>query len=529
MQPTRVLPRLIQETQMLHPVVGPPGCGKSTFLAHEAVRAIEKYSPSEVVAFSLTRTAANVIRNKAQSIPEGNAKTLHGHCYGIARSAGMEIARLKDWNEHAPHDLRLSDGLAGGKHGAEEDVVEAACNGTLGDRWFRLGEALRHRRIPRDQWPTGHEEFWEPFDSWKEENGLVDFTGMIEHAADGWSSLPGASVILGDEIQDCSPLEFALIHQWDENAAHTVLVGDPYQALYLWRAAAPEELIAHGDKIRVLRKSYRVPQAVHAKAADWISRSPGFQPFDYSPTEVAGQVHHVDIRLRQAGMVVDLALAKAGEVMILATCAYMLNGVVAELKSRGIPFHNPYRRHETRWNPLSPSPRGISTAQRTATYLKPDCGWSREDIEAWTAHLAATVFRKKAVQDGTFDSFKAAFKREEDLADAMIQDPEWLWQNVIGSKRDSYAYPARVAAKCGRSALTDKPRLIIGTVHSAKGGECDHVILAPDLSPAAFRELNPWGEAGDPRGIWYAFYVGMTRARQTLTILLPSTSQHVEI
>jgi hypothetical protein len=41
-------------------------------------------------------------------------------------------------------------------------------------------------------------------------------------------------------------------------------------------------------------------------------------------------------------------------VMVLATCSYMLEPLMAVLKRRGLPFHNPYRRKRRDWNPLQP-------------------------------------------------------------------------------------------------------------------------------------------------------------------------------
>ena len=48
--------------------------------------------------------------------------------------------------------------------------------------------------------------------------------------------------------------------------------------------------------------------------------------------------------------------------MFLAACSYMLHPVVAALRKRGIPFHNPYRKSNGFWNPLRIGKKG-STRQ----------------------------------------------------------------------------------------------------------------------------------------------------------------------
>ena len=63
-----------------------------------------------------------------------------------------------------------------------------------------------------------------------------------------------------------------------------------------------------------------------------------------------------------------------------------------------------------------------------------------------------------------------------------------------------------------------QPKVIVGTIHSVKGGEADVVFLFPDLSPGAARMY----ETQDGRdSATRLFYVGATRARETLVICSP--------
>jgi superfamily I DNA/RNA helicase len=77
-------------------------------------------------------------------------------------------------------------------------------------------------------------------------------------------------------------------------------------------------------------------------------------------------------------------------------------------------------------------------------------------------------------------------------------------------------YPMQVYARGGREALDKDPRIVVGTIHSVKGGEADVVYLFPDLSIAGGRE---WGVVGRGReSVRRLFYVGATRARETLVL-----------
>jgi ATP-dependent exoDNAse (exonuclease V) beta subunit len=61
-------------------------------------------------------------------------------------------------------------------------------------------------------------------------------------------------------------------------------------------------------------------------------------------------------------------------------------------------------------------------------------------------------------------------------------------------------------------------------VHSVKGGEAAAVILYPDLSRAAMMEYQK-----DPDSVIRTFYVGMTRARESLYICRNGSNMAVNL
>ena len=66
-----------------------------------------------------------------------------------------------------------------------------------------------------------------------------------------------------------------------------------------------------------------------------------------------------------------------------------------------------------------------------------------------------------------------------------------------------------------------KPRIKISTIHSMKGGECDNVLVVPDLSPAAYKTYY-----NNPDLEHRVFYVAVTRAKQALHLLQPQTERY---
>ena len=68
------------------------------------------------------------------------------------------------------------------------------------------------------------------------------------------------------------------------------------------------------------------------------------------------------------------------------------------------------------------------------------------------------------------------------------------------------------------------PRIKISTIHSMKGGECDNILVVPDLSPAAYKNYYE-----DPDTEHRVFYVAVTRAKKSLHFLEPQSNMFYQI
>jgi superfamily I DNA/RNA helicase len=68
--------------------------------------------------------------------------------------------------------------------------------------------------------------------------------------------------------------------------------------------------------------------------------------------------------------------------------------------------------------------------------------------------------------------------------------------------------------------LTDQAPIQLSTIHGAKGGEADNVLLMTDLSPKFAKDY-----AKNADDINRLLYVGVTRTRQSLHIVLPKNNQ----
>lgn len=518
-------------------IVGPPGCGKTTSLSRQAQVAAERYGSSAVVITSLTRAAAAEVAGREHSIPRENVATLHALCY---RALGRPpLVKQSDWNKAYPAYALSGDDMA-----PDDDDADGRTSDGPGDEVWNEINLLRVRMIAEQAWPARVLPFWARWQDFKANTGSIDFTDMIEQGLEQLDVCPGApEALFADEVQDHSRLETTLLRRWGAHTSAFVLTGDPDQAIYEWRGADPRVFLDHDvgpERRRVLSQSYRVPYAVHAEAQMMIERVKARLPVEYLPRPAEGAVHRSSVRYQYPEPLIPEIVRHldAGDtVMVMATCAYMLGPMLKVLRQSGIPFSNPWRTRNGAWNPLRRSDRIVTMADRILAYLKPDfdtwgessAGWNAEDMRRWTEHLKAKgVLRPGAktaiAQHGTDASVEIDIGTiydwlEDDALDpALSLDLDWWARSLLETKRKAAAFPLAVAKRFGAARLRERPRLYVGTSHSFKGSEANHVYAFPDLSGMGMMDYHR-----NPDAMHRLMYVSMTRAKESLTLCSASS------
>ena len=69
--------------------------------------------------------------------------------------------------------------------------------------------------------------------------------------------------------------------------------------------------------------------------------------------------------------------------------------------------------------------------------------------------------------------------------------------------------------------LNQAPRVRVSTIHGAKGGQADRVVLLTDMARRTHAEMD--FRPDDEARVWY---VGVTRARERLTVVAPHGRLH---
>jgi hypothetical protein len=200
-------------------------------------------------------------------------------------------------------------------------------------------------------------------------------------------------------------------------------------------------------------------------------------------------------------------------------------------------------------NPLRLGRSG-SSANRIHSLLvaHPDWGddsrpWTYRDLKSWASWLRSTGILKPDAGAQIEQSIDSALVTPEQLTYLFEAGPlnsllttfqgdyrqllDWWRRRLAAPFHSRVKFPAEVALRGGPKVLNESPKVIVGTIHSVKGGEADVVFLFPDVSPAAGAEYQRYGPQRD--AVIRLFYVGITRTRRTLYICQRESSMAIPI
>ncbi|MEE8115196.1 MAG: ATP-dependent helicase [Nitrososphaerales archaeon] len=519
-------------------ILGPPGTGKTTYLSRQIESAVKKHGSSSVFISSFTKAAAQELVSRNLPVERNQIGTLHSHCYRSLSSPTIAETKIDLWNKDFPqYSLQRESSLSP----MDEPDYQLANARSDGDKFYSEMQISRAQMKPQDRWPITVRAFYRKWCEWKKAHEFVDFTDMLELGLENMFYAPGnPSIGFFDEVQDFSKLELSIVRKWGRSMDYFLLAGDDDQAIYGFKGATPEafmdtELLPGHS--RVLSQSFRLPRVIHSATESWIKKVKHRVIKDYSPRDFEGSVDHLSNGYwNEPTRIIDLAsriVDQGKTVMILGACGYHISPTVRLLKDSGIPFHNPYRRKRGDWNPLSMT-RGDSISDRILAYLRPEPEvwgnvsrmWLGYDLQLWLPLIDS----KEALHRGSKTKVDSLPETEEILvsqlttllkedvlqqllfASSLEERLQWLWKYTLKSKHKYLLFPKTVLKKYGSDGLKKTPKIIVGTIHSVKGGEADVVILFPDLSRQGFEAFN----YSDREGVIRQFYVGMTRARESL-------------
>ena len=231
-------------------VLGPPGTGKTTYLLDKVEQFLESgVRPEKLGYVAFTKKAANEALTRAvekfgYDVEELTYfRTLHSLCYhwlSLSRSDVMDRGNLREFSKSVGE--RISSAWDG------ENLLALT---SKGDTMLFLENMARNRCVGfREQWNGSNSNIsWLHFDwfiknykNYKEANFLIDYTDMLEMFLQSRGS-PSLEVLIVDEAQDLSALQWRCIQKLAESVEHVYIAGDDDQAIYRWAGADVEHFI----------------------------------------------------------------------------------------------------------------------------------------------------------------------------------------------------------------------------------------------------------------------------------------------
>ena len=292
------------ETQIL----GPPGTGKTTELIRHIKGWLRDNSSESLAVYSLTRAAVATLRDRCDSqhlrIRDKSINTLHSFCVGKAFAARYKLfdaTHLDAWNDSVADGnplLQLSEKAlmpSGVQELLEElddsdDEIEQT-RSLSGDESYGLMQAYRSVERPVNTWPADVQAFYELYEKFKSKRRLVDFTDTVKMVDEQQTGPPrGVGLLLVDEAADHDKTEMRIFRRWLPKLERLTFFGDPHQAIFVFRGAAPQEMTSVNVPRKTLPISYRCPEEIWNCAQRWLSQHQPYAPLPTKPRGPGGLV-----------------------------------------------------------------------------------------------------------------------------------------------------------------------------------------------------------------------------------------------
>jgi len=462
---------------MIYKYFGPPGTGKTYKLISRAKAYVRIGVPLDKIAyFAFTKKAAEEAR-KRMPVPDKDLyyfRTIHSFAFDQLDLNTKKVMQPSDY-EKIGKDLNLRV-----KYYDKYNKEEIFYLNSDSPYFQMIGKAINRDVTPRQEYDRNEhnskEIKWhilknisDNLEEYKRVKKKLDFNDMINQLLLK-DNLPKFKVIFIDEAQDLSPLQWKLFDKLKEYADDIYLAGDDDQAIFAWAGADVDRFINEPAKEKVLKYSKRISKAVQESSVVPLTNIIGLRKLkQYYPRDYEGISEKIN-NLDQ----IDLT---QGKWLILTRTISRLVRMTKELKKRNLYYY---------------TNKGKSFIVRLYNASVNYNSWCRgieldekevKDIEEYTG-------LKQKNWDNTIDWFDA-FK------DANLDEKEYI-KSMLDNGED----------------LDKEARIKVSTIHAAKGGEEDSVILCLDIGDKIKKAIKrSQAKHDEEHRVWY---VGGTRARNNL-------------
>ena len=552
-----------------------PGSGKTTTLVARLGYMIRERQipPENILVITFTRSAAaDMQRRYASFFGEESAKKIHfstinSFCYSVVLYYAKMYRRNKPDDEtNSPGIIRMLYPKVYGGFSNENDVKELAQTITYIKNMQLSEEQIRELKTSGSSLAV--EKMYRAYQEYLKENYLMDYDDQILFAHQLLSNLKPVRehfrtqfpYVCVDEAQDTSKIQHEVIRLLAGESRNLFMVGDEDQSIYGFRAAYPKALMDFrknypGADVMFLETNYRSAKRITELAAKFISGNKNRYEKKMQPARKdAGVAEVVTLKRRamQYQWLVERLQSAGEDTAVLYRNNDSAIPVLYALQKAGIPcrrrnmdtlffqnrvvqdavkimqfalhpdskdlFWDLYYKFGVRITKKAAYIASRHPSRRSADPLlhalevSDELGQKkREDVRALRMKFQRMRQRNLAGEAISAIRFRMDYKNADSEKLFLLQalaDPDETIEHFLLKLEEleqTYSRP--------QSSGQEDAHVILSTIHASKGLEYPAVVLidaAADILPAA---------DNDPEEERRIFYVGMTRARDSLILL----------
>ena len=485
---------------MIKKIFGPPGTGKTTTLLNLVDEYIKKGTDlNKIGYFAFTKKAANEAKERMlEKNPHLTKKdlvhfqTLHSLAF---KTLGMSEDRVMQpiHYEQIGKELNLR----------VTDTGDGSGYLNFNSEYFKLINKARVKNISveeefnTNEWSrdVDYETLGHVYLNYNHFKGdtLYDFNDMITKFVIEKNKCKKFDVVFIDEAQDLSPIQWQMFDVLKEKSKDVYLAGDDDQAIFAWAGADVKRFLNEPADEEVLPYSNRVPKNIQDLSNVIVGRIQTRKQKEYLPkkgsagtVEFIYNIDHIDLT--------------KGKWLILTRTTYRSDEISKQLRKNNIYFKSRFGK--------SFSSRLYKAILNFGELCK-GSAISLADAKELSEYVSRT------------------FKLKESQALYRIQDLGYhesdIWYNVFTKADQDECFYIRTMLS-NNEKLSQEPRIEVSTIHAAKGGECDNVILVLDNARKIRESVeNNIEKADEEHRVWY---VGATRAKENLYLLKPKKERY---